>query len=197
MGLRDIIDNMPDTRKELADYVIQNYSHIAEMVKNPDNRAKLDGIVSGTFDKYSKYMGGMHLGLSAAGHAIGYAADLWMLKGDLIGALGGKWLHILAQIPDKSYGLWYGVRTGNYIDAAQNIMQGMVSYVPGLTFIDEGLTRIIQKRMVHEVARTFENETGLYKPWTRRLYEKLASHYANVKDRAANVFRPDYGLVPA
>lgn len=194
MGLRDIVHKMPETRKELSDYILDSYSHVKELVeRNPQYKSVLERAVNDSFDKHSEYIGGLADKLSSTGHAMGYTADIWFLAtGDIVGALGGKFLNLLAQIPEKAYGLVYAVRTGNYLDAAQNILEGAVSYLPGLTFVDQGLERIVRKRIVKEALNNFEKEIGIYKPWTRKLYEKLLGEYTDVKDRSENVFRPNY-----
>ncbi|MBI2134213.1 hypothetical protein HYU11_06070 [Candidatus Woesearchaeota archaeon] len=194
MGIRDIIHPMPGKRQELADYILKHYKNVREAVdSNPGNRALLESAVDESFQKYSGYLGNITGKVSGAGHAVGYAADAWLLgTGDIVGTLGGKFLNLLAQVPEKMYGIVYGVQTGNYLDAARNIFQGMLSYIPGLTFVDEGLERIVQKRMVKDALTRFEKGSGMYKPWTAKLSEKLAPHYTGVRDRQANVFTPAY-----
>ncbi len=193
MSLRDIVHKMPSSRQELSDYIMKHYSNINQAVaSNPALKTSLDTAVDTTFDKYSKYLGNATGKISGAGHTVGYAADAWLLTGDIVGSLGGKFLHLLAQIPEKAYGLVYGVQTGNYLDAARNILQGAVSYIPGLTFVDEGLERIVQKRMIKDAVSRFEKDAGLYKPWTAKLSDRLKPHYTGVEDRARNVFTPAY-----
>ncbi len=194
MGLRDLFHRMPETKRELSDYIQQNYTHIKELVgKNPDYRSVLEDSVEESLEKYRKYLGGTVEKLSGVGHAVGYAADAYLLRtGDVVGSLGGKFLGLLAQVPEKAYSLAYATETGNYLDAMQNILEGALSYLPGLTFVDQGLTRIVQKRMVKDAVMHFEKELGIYKPWTMKLSEKLQEHYTAVKDRAENVFSPLY-----
>jgi len=176
MGLRDIIHKMPSTKQEISDYILEHYSHVKDMVKkNPQYKETLAEAVTSSFDKYSKYLGGLADKVSSIGHVVGYTADAWFLgTGDIIGSLGGKFLNLLAQIPEKAYGVMYALDTGNYLDGLQNIMEGAVSYLPGLTFVDQGLTRIVQKRMVKDALARFEKETGVYKPWNEKLKEKLS-----------------------
>lgn len=198
MGLRDIINRMPGTKRELSDYIMDHYSNVRETVaSNPNYRVTLERAIEESFDKYHSYLsnalGNVAGKLSGAGHVVGYAADAWLLgTGDIIGSLGGKFLHLLAQIPEKAYGLVYGLFTGNYLDSLQNIFEGVLSYIPGLTFVDQGLERIIKKRMVKDAVARFEGMLGASKPWTAGLYEKLSDKYTGVRDRAANVFTPGY-----
>jgi len=194
MGLRDLVHKMPETRKELSDYVIKNNRHVKKLIeKNPDYKSALEEAVSSTFDKYSEYLKGWKNKLSGAGHVVGYTADAWLFAtGDIIGTLGGKFINFLAQMPEKAYSLAYAVRTGNYLDAAQNILEGALSYIPGLTFADQGLTRIIQKRMASDALTKFEKEVGIYKSWTAKVADTLKGLYKGVKDRAKNVFTPVY-----
>ena len=192
-SIRDLVNKMPETRKELSDYVSQNERIKSILEKNPDYKTTLEKSIDASFDKYSMYLkDNIATRVSGVGHAIGYTADAWLATGDVVGSLGGKFLNLLAQIPEKAYGMAYAVRTGNYLDSAQNILEGIVSYVPGLTVVDQGLARIVQKRMISDAITKFEKEVGLYKPWTARIAEKLKSVYTDVKDRAENIFRPDY-----
>jgi hypothetical protein len=201
LSLRDYVKQLPSTRKELSDYVLKHNEQVREMVeKDGQCKSVLDEAVNSTFDKYSKYMRGISDKISKLGHGIGYTADAWLLStGDIVGTMGGKFWNILAQLPEKAHAIIYGVRTGNYLDSLQNVLEGAVSYLPLLTFVDQGLTRIVQKRMVTDALTQFEKATGIYKPWTTRLAEKLKGAYTGVKDRISNVFRPDYepALQPA
>jgi len=195
MGIRDIVDKKPTSRTELSDYIMANYKDVRKAVMdNPEYKSALEKAISSSFDKYSGHIGGISSKISGAGHGIGYAADAWFLStGDIVGALGGKFLNLLGQIPEKLYGLYYGVKTGNYLDSLQNILEGAVSYLPGLTFVDQGLKRIVQKRMVKDAVKQFEQDIGVYKPWHQRLKDKIQGFYkTDVKDRSANVFTPSY-----
>lgn len=193
-SIRDLITYMPAKREELSDYITRYYNDIGTMVANyPQYRTTLETAVNEAFDKYKNHFGGLTAKLSGVGHAIGYTADAWFLAtGDFIGALGGKFLNLLAQIPQKSYALVYGLRTGDYRGAAQNILEGLVSYVPTLTFVDQGLGRIAQKAMVRDAVYRFEKATGTYKGWTTKLADTLKDKYRDVKDRSKNVFTPIY-----
>lgn len=197
MSLRDFIHKMPETRKELSDYILK-YEHVKSAIaQNPNYKTALDDAVSKSFDKYQLHIAKANSTLAKAGTAVNYTADAWMLgTGDIVGGLGGKFFGLLAQIPEKMYGLWYAVKTGNYLDSAQNILEGAVSYLPGLTFVDQGLERIIKKRMINEALTNFEKEIGIYKPWTTKLAEKFKGVYTGVKDRSKNVFRPSYEPQP-
>lgn len=197
MGLRDIISRMPRTQEETLDYILANYQNIREKVESsPQYKAALEQSVKEAHAKYSsfldsKYLKGVSM-VSGAGHALGYSSDLYLLSGDIIGTLGGKFLNLLAQIPEKAYSIFYGFKTGNYLDTVKSIFQGLISYIPGLTFIDEGLPRIIRKRMVSEALITFEKLVGEHKPWTQKISDNLKEKYTGVKDRIDNVFTPDY-----
>lgn len=193
MSLRDLVHKVPGTKKEITNYILQNYAHVRAAVEsNPQHMASLENAVNESFDKHFRYLGHLTGKISGAGHAVGYAADAWLLTGDIVGSLGGKFLNLLAQLPEKAYGLVYGVSTGNYLDAAQCLLEGAVSYLPGLTFVDQGLERIVKNRMVKDALTRFEKDAGLYEPWTSRLKGKLSPVYAGVKDRSGNVFRPSY-----
>ncbi len=194
MELRNIVNRIPETKRELSDYITKYYSHVKEAVaKNPQYKDTLDEAVKTSFEKYSRYLGGLTSRLNSLGHVVGYTADAWLLStGDIIGSLGLKFFNLLSQIPEKAYSLVYGVSTGNYLDAAQNVLEGLISYVPGLTFVDQGLSRILRKRIVRDALTSFEKEVGIYKPWTTKLADRLSKVYTGVKDRIENVFTPKY-----
>jgi hypothetical protein len=197
-SMRDYARQLPTNRKELSDYLLGN-SHVRELVEKDENaRAALDEAVNSTYDKYSKEMRGLTDRAAKAGHGIGYIADTWLFStGDIVGALNLKFGQAVGQAPEKAYSLWYGLRTGNYMDAVQNVLEGIVGLVPGLTWVDEGLTRIVQKRMVSDALTRFEKEVGIYKSWTTKLYEKLNGAYTGVRDRIGNVISPEPALQPA
>jgi len=203
MGLRDIIRKMPTEKGELTDYLMKNNKDVRDLMdKNPDYKSALETAVNDSFDKYSphfdKGVGNLVGKVGGAGHLVGYGADAWFVgTGDIVGSLGGKFLNLLAQIPEKMYGVYYGIKTGNYLDSLQNIIEGAVSYLPGLTFVDQGLKRIVQKRMVKDALNNFRKSTGTYKPWTTRIKDKLFGKYKGVEDRQKNVFTPKYEAAAA
>ena len=146
-----------------------------------------------TFYKYEKYLGGPAPKISAAGHAVGYTAEAWLATGDIVGSLGGKFLHLLAQIPEKAYSLIYAARTGNYIDSLQNIFEGIVSYVPGFTIADQGLSRIVQKRMVKDVTKKMREKIGAEDLSTyETAADEIKDDYTDVKPRRDNIIRVDF-----
>lgn len=191
-SIRDFVHKMPETKKSLEEYVLENSPTIKGAVeRNPANRAKLEEIVGKTFDEYHKYIGGAAQKVAAVGRGVGYTADAWLATGDIVGSLGGKFIHLLSQIPEKAYGLVYAARTGNYLDGLRNIFQGIVSYIPGFTVADEGLSRIVQKRMAKEATYRMEKELGENTSW----YEKAAARaeeggYKDVKVRRGNIIGP-------
>lgn len=191
-SLRDLIERMPETRKDLESTVLRYSPAIKEAVeRDPESRVRLGEIAHESLDRYKKYLGGLSEKVSAAGHAVGYTADAWLATGDIVGSLGGKFLNLLAQIPQKAYSVVYAVRTGNYLDSLQNIFEGIMSYLPGFTIADQGLSRIIQKRMVKDVIYKMNDELGLEKKsWYRNIFDRIKDEYADVKDRSENVIGP-------
>lgn len=194
MSIRDIINKMPSNESDLEMYIKKNYKGIDELTSsNPNYQSSLESAVHESFSKYQPYLEKSKNKLAAVGHGVGHLADAWFLgTGDIVGTLGGKALNLISQIPEKAYGLLYGVKTGNYWDAAKNILQGVASYLPGFTWVDEGLHRIVQKRMVKHAIKGFEERVGSYEPWTAKYATQLSKYYTDVKDRAKNVFTPDY-----
>ena len=193
LSLRDFVHQLPGSRQELSDYILSHNYKVRDMVEKDERyRTALDEAVNSTFDKYSKYMSGLTDKISKLGHGIGYTADAWLTTGDIWGCLGGKFLNFLCQIPEKAYSIVYGAKTGNCLDSCQNIVEGIISYIPGFTFVDQGLTRIIQKRMVKDALTDFEKATGKYKSWKSRLYERFKGACTGIKDRITNVFKPSY-----
>lgn len=195
---RDFIRRIPGTKQELTDFIKESGNIKDFLQKNPDKTEALYRIVNDTYDKYQQYLGhGLSHKAHLAGKTAGYAADVWgFCIADPIGSFGGKVLYAAAQIPDKAYGLIYGLKTGNYIDALKNVAGGLVGCLPGLTLADQGLNRIVRKRMLSDAKTKLEKEFGLYKSWTSRLADKLKNTYKGVVDRAKNVFSPGYEPKP-
>jgi len=191
-SIRDLVNKMPETRKALEDRVLEYSPAIrAAVEKNPAYRADLSRVVDDTFDKYAPYLGGIAHDVSAAGHAVGYAADAWLMTGDVIGSLGGKFINLLAQIPEKAYSVVYGMRTGDYLGSMKNIFEGVLSYVPGFTAVDEGLSRIVQKRMINRAAYEAENKFGLeHTPWHINSRRKAQESYSDVEDHSHRIVSP-------
>lgn len=194
-SIRDLVKRMPETRKGLEDYVLNSSLSIRDAVeRDPSKKHLLEETVGESFDKYSHYLGGLIHKLSSAGHAVGYTADAWLATGDIVGSLGGKFLHLLAQIPEKAYSLVYAAKTGNYLDSFRNIFEGALSYLPGFTVADEGLSRIVQKRMVKDVIYNTEKKLGLeHTPWYKRYFSQAKdAGYSEVKDRSDNIIKVDF-----
>lgn len=198
-SIRDIVWKLPDTSRGIVEYITNNatkYGSIEDILsQDPSKKQTLLECAQESVEKYKKYLGGFTSGLSKAGHAVGYTADAWLLgTGDIVGTLGGKFLNLVAQVPEKLKSISYGIKTGNYLDSLQCILEGLVSYIPGLTFADQGLSRIIQKRMIKDTVKNFEKSVGTYKPWTTKLADKLKGVYTAVKDRKENVMDPKYAI---
>lgn len=194
-SIRDLFKRMPETKKGLEDYVMNSSPEIrAEIERDPSKRHLLEETVGESFDKYGHYLGGLTQKIGAAGHAVGYPADAWLATGDIVGSLGGKFLHLLAQIPEKAYSLVYAVKTGNYLDSFKNIFEGALSYFPLFTWADEGLSRIVQKRMVKDVIYNTEKKLGLeHTPWYKRYFSQAKdAGYSGVKDRSNNIIKVDF-----
>lgn len=191
-SIRDLVHKMPETKKGLEDYVLENSPTIKEAVeRNPQYRKTLEKVVGDTFDEYHKYIGGVAQKIAAAGRGVGYTADAWLATGDVVGSLGGKFIHLLAQIPEKAYGLVYAARTGNYLDGLRNVFEGIVSYIPGFTVADEGLSRIVQKRMAKEATRKMEKEIGAQSSWYAKTAETARGNgYKDVQVRKKNIIGP-------
>ncbi len=190
-SLRDLVKKMPETRNGLEAAVMQYSPSIREaLAAHPEYRDVVEKEVGASFDRFSGYMGGLTQKMSAAGHAVGYTADAWLATGDIVGSLGGQFIDLLLQVPDKAYGLVYAARTGDYLGALQNIGQGMLSYIPGFTVFDEGLSRIVQKRMVKDAAYNVEQRLGIGKAWPEKAAASIAGDYDGVVARIGNVVSP-------
>lgn len=190
MSIRDLFHKMPETKQELSDYILRHEKHIkSEIDKNPDCKENLDSAVENSSQKYLPYINnkfckatGM---LSGAGHAWNYWMDeFWLETGLVKLTMGGKYFGCLAQIPEKIYGMYYAVRTGNYLDSAQNLLEGIVGLAPGLTFVDQGISRIIKKRMVKSAVTEFKKDVGIYRSWTTKLAENLVNYQSKPKTEA-------------
>ena len=158
----DLVSPIPTGQKELSDYVTNHYEHVREAIgKNKDYRTALETVISRVVDKYKPYLGGIAQRVGDAGRAVGTVADAWLLTGDIFGSLGGKFLHMIGQIPEKLIAApIYAIKTGNYLDATRNILEGLLSYVPGFTAVDESLSRIIKQRIVKDIVCEFEKQIG-------------------------------------
>ena len=191
-SVRDIVNKMPDSKKTLEDYILNYSPEIRDKVEsNPNYRKTLERVTEEEFDQYSQYFGNLTSKLSGAGHAVGYVADAWLSTGDIVGSLGGKFINFVMQIPEKAYSVVYALKTGNYLDSLQNIFEGIMSYAPGLTVVDQGLTRIIQKRMAKSALYKIEEELGIeHQPWHKRVYDGIKDKYKDVKDRSENIISP-------
>lgn len=193
-SVRDLVRRMPADKSGLEEAVKTYDPEIAKAVEgNPRYQRDLEKSVDETFTKYEKYLGGLTHKLSAAGHAVGYTADAWLATGDIIGSLGGKFLHVLAQIPQKAYSVVYAARTGNYLDSLQNIFEGILSYLPGFTIADQGLSRIVQKRMLKEATRNVREKIGKE---VLSEYEAIPAGfekaYTGVQSRRGNVIKVNF-----
>ena len=193
-SIRDLVNRMPETKSGLEKAVREYDSEIDKAIEeNPSYKRDLEVAVGETFDRYEKYMGGLTRKLSAAGHAVGYTADAWLATGDIVGSLGGKFLNLLAQIPEKAYSLVYAARTGNYLDSLRNVFEGILSYLPGFTIVDQGLSRIVQKRMIKEATKKMREKIGAEKLSDYEVVpEKFAEVYTDVKPRSGNIIRVDF-----
>ena len=191
-SIRDLVNKMPETRGALEERVLEYSPSIREAIgRNPAYRADLSRVVDETFDKYAPYLGGIAHDVSSAGHAVGYAADAWLATGDIIGSLGGKFVNLLAQIPEKAYSVVYGMRTGDYLGSMKNIFEGVLSYVPGFTVVDEGLSRIVQKRMIRSAAYETEKKLGLeHTPWYVSSRKRAEEAYEGVENHSHRIVSP-------
>ena len=197
MSLVEMIRNIPSDKTGLQRHIGEcafNDKTTCELLKNPLYKSRLDEIVAQNYETYSPYFSGTSQKLGELGRAVGYVGDAYLAgTGDIIGSLGIKWLHGLAQIPEKAYGLWYGIKTGDFSGSAENLVKGALSYVPGLTFIDEGLGSIAKKRVVESSLEQFQKEMGVYKPWHTKLYDALPGSYETpIRDRRSNIISPLY-----
>ncbi len=208
MGLSDLLwgDSIPTTTSELTKYLIDNNTDLSKKLKeNPKYHSALETAVRDSIEYYKPFLGGMKTVLHKAGKAVGYASEAAGLASGgmgIVATLGGEYIDLLAQIPDKVYGLWYGLRTGDVLGAAENVLRGALSYIPGLTVADKGIDQIIRERMRSYAVKLFERSIGTYKPWHQRAYESVKNGavyladgvkeaYKGVKSRVENIFTPD------
>jgi hypothetical protein len=192
-SIRDLAHKMPETRKSLEDYVLNYDTELRDKIEiDPRGKKILEEAVNESFDRYSRYMGGLNQKISAAGHVVGYSADAWLATGDIVGSLEGKAINLIAQVPEKAYSLVYAAQTGNYLDSLQNIFEGIISYLPGFTIVDQGLSRIIQKRMVKSTIKDIKRKLGDEESTTHTRVERDKGRYKGVCDRRKNIISPTY-----
>jgi len=194
-SVRDIVKKMPETRDDLENRVFEYSLEIRDKVEgNPEYRNRLEQIVDEEFRRYEPYIKkGVTGKLGGFGHVVGYAADAYFFTtGDIVGTLGGKFLNLILQIPEKFYkNISYAIHTNDYLAAVQNIVEGFVSYLPGLTVLDQGLSRIAQKKMVSRTLYRVGEALGVeIKPWYSRVRDKIKDKYKDVEDRAENIISP-------
>ncbi len=194
-SIRDLVRKLPEDKEGLEAIVRKYDPEINEAIeKNPQYKRDLEYVVDKTFDKYKAYLGGLAHKISSAGHAVGHTADAWLAgTGDMLGTLGGKFIHFLAQLPEMTYSTVYAMRTGDYRDSFQRIFEGFLSYLPGFTIADQGLSRIVQKRMIKDAIKKTREKLGLeYKPWNEKYAEDIKDKYTDVQDRRDNVIKVDF-----
>jgi len=194
-SLRDVVNKVPETKKDLEQYLMDSYPHIREEIeKDPRKRKILREITNNEFDRYARFLVDKNLidqGISTGASAAGYAGDVSFFTGNFPGWIGFKALSLISRGREKVGALEYASQTGNYRDSLQTIVEWIGSVAPGFTWLDQGLNRIIRKRMVKNALYKAEEEFGLpHKSWSQKVYERIKGAYSNVKNRKENVVSP-------
>ena len=193
------------SKKDLEDKVLEYSPELRNRIENGDEtaRSELERIADRAYDNYKPFIGGAAQTTGKVGRVLGYAGDAiffgsviaaatnpllapYMLTGLLL-----KKVDVAAQIPEAVKTVKYGIKTGDYIGAARNMGAKALSYVPGATIVDRGLSKIAQKRMIRRTAYEVNEAIGEErKPWHARYAEQAEeAGYSGVEDRSHNVLK--------
>jgi hypothetical protein len=196
------------TREDLEQKVLEYSPKLRERVESGDPRARseLEKITEEQFAVYKPFIGGKAQKAGAAGHALGYLGDV-VFWGSAIAAATNPLLapymltglllkkgNLAAQLPEATKTIKYMAKTHDIMGGVVNLGAKAASYFPGLTFVDRGLSRIAQRRMVKKAV--YETEKALEienKPWHLRYVEEAKdAGYTEVRDRSENIVRPNF-----
>ncbi len=201
---------MISTKKELEEKVLEYSPQIRERISRGDARAQseLERIADETYAEYKPFISGASQKVSSIGRVLGYAGDLvffgsafaaafnpllsaYMLTGLLL-----KKGQVAAQLPEAVKSIKYGIKTGDYLGMARNVGAKVLSYVPGTTILDRGLSRISQKRLIrktaYEVNKSLEEKGDSW--YVRSQKDAEEAGYTNVRDRSENIVGPSRDL---
>jgi hypothetical protein len=196
------------TRQDLEAKVLEYRPDLKERLQNdPDARGKLERIVERDFGTYQPFLGGLTQTTGKAGRALGYVGDVvfWgsalaaaanpLLAPYMITGLLLKKGQVAAQVPEAAKSVKYIVKTGDVAGGIRNIGAKILSYLPGATFVDRGLGRIAEgkmvKRAMYDVDAAFKMEG---KKWYERTAEEAEeAGYTDVQVRSGNIIRPNFG----
>jgi hypothetical protein len=194
------------TKEDLEKKVLEYSPRLRERIEGGDARAKseLERIAGVEYNRYQPFIGGKAQKASAVGHGLGYLGDVvfwgsaiaaatnpllapYMLTGLLL-----KKINAAAQAPDTARTASYIHQTGDVAGGVRNIGAKALSYLPGLTFVDRGLSRIAQRRMVKKTVYEAEKAAGIEnKSWYRKYAEDAQeAGYTGVKIRPDNIISP-------
>lgn len=198
---------MIKTREDLEAKVLEYSPGLRERIENGDEKAKstLEEIAQREFTDYKPYISGASNTVGSVGRGFGYAGDVVFWSSALAtlvnpaAALGlavghaMKDVHLFSQVPEIIKTGKYAVKGKGLADAAMNVGgKGLAYVVPGLTFVDRGLSRYASNRMVKNTVK-YVNEALEEKgeEWHER-YAKDAEKagYTDVRDRRENVISP-------
>ena len=207
MSIRDMFNKFPRTREDLEAKVIEYSPAIREKIEgNSDYKRKLEEIAGEEHSRYNPYIErGVTSTAAGVGQYTGYLGDL-VFYGSAIASLSNpalapfmlsglllKKIRLGTQAPEMARSIAYGAKTGDVKGTIMNIAEGVLSYIPGLTFAYEGLSRIAQKRMLKRTLYRTNEALGIKnKRWYERIADYIHGEYTGVKSRAKNVISPRY-----
>jgi len=157
--------------------------------KNTEYGKLLEKHVQDAFTKYESNLNALSTKANTALSALGTAGDAYFFY-DPIGGLGIKAISTIGKtVVELPNLVSYVGKSGDYLSLGTFAMMKAVSYLPLATLADRGMKHIVKKRILKEAKRNFLKEIGVEK---ESYLAKLKKVYTNVKDRASNVFKPDY-----
>lgn len=198
---------MIKNKNDLEERVLEYSPELKARIEGGDLRARseLERIADKEYMAYSPFIKeGVSGKTGKGGRALGYLGDVvfwgsavaaavnpllapYMLTGLLL-----KKGNLVAQLPESLRSLRYGLKTGDFVGAGLNIGAKALSYVPGLTLVDKGLSKIAQRRMVRKTAYEVNESLGIEKKsWYNQAGEEAKeAGYIDARVRAENIVGP-------
>ena len=151
---------------------------IVEKDKSKDN--ELYRIVEDTFNKYKHYIKSSLTLLNKAAKTVSLTSDayLWglsyMILGNVVAGaayIDAKALYGLLDLPDKIYGVWYGLTSGNILDALKSIGMYIASFIPGASIFNKSTSDLVYKKIksesLYKIKRVLKDYETSYEPTSK------------------------------
>lgn len=191
--------------KELEERVLEYAPELRDKIRLPGARDTLEEIAENKFETYKPYL---HKGVAGTmgtvGRGLGYLGDVvfwgsriaaatnpllapYMLTGLLL-----KKGNLAGQVLEAGKTFKYWAHTKDTAGSLRNLAAKVVSYIPGLTFVDTGLAKIAEKRMIKQTAYELSEALGeKAKSWyVVRGEQAQKAGYKEAQVRTENIVRP-------